>query len=303
MKVNNEDYYYLPGVAKAIKDILGRNDLVKMDVPELLAELGYDYETNTIPYDTHGKTISLYRKSSIPELINLPGNRYKANQIIARLTAKRIAQKKNINIFGINRSRPNRRGFVSEGLEYRRHINEELVFDSMLKNHIPKRIVRIYRDKNDHKNFIIYDGACYYNVDYNKGFVKVCIDQDSKNLVKFVVKQLKKAYRNHNLHCDIQSDNGRVKIKIDKHGRYFNKRVIDWMMDKGFVYDINASHDECLEFYLRFSFCNDNEALLKSYEDCTDLIMKHAYQIEPIKIIENLDKIYNHILNKKYLVI
>lgn len=298
MIVNNEDYYYLPGVAKAIKDILGRDDLVKMDVPELLVQLGYDYDTNTIPYDTHGKTISLYKKSSIPELLNVPGNRTKANMLIARLSAKRTAQQKNINMFGINRSRPNRRSFVTESLNNRRHLNEELKFDSSLKNHDIKRIVKIYSDKSDPKNFIVYDGACYYNADCNNGFIMVCIDQNSTNLVNYVIKKLKTAYNNHNLYNEISSNNGRVKIKTDKYGKCYNRDVVKWMRDKGFIHDINVSHDEYLEFYLTTSFCNDDTALLKSYEDCTDLIMKHAWQLKPMKLIENLDRIYNHIANR-----
>lgn len=298
MIVNNEDYYYLPGVAKAIKDILGRDDLVKMDVPELLVQLGYDYDVNTIPYETHGKTISLYKKSSIPELLNVTGNVYKVNQIIARLTAKRIAQQKNINMFGINRSRSNRKSFVTESLNARRCLNEELKVDSIIKNHMPKRIVKIYRDKNDDKNFIVYDGACYYNADCNNGFVMVCIDQNSKNLVNYVIKQLKKAYNNHNLYNDITSVNGRVKIKLDKWGKIYNSDVVKWMLDKGFSYDINVSHDEYLEFYLRHSFCNDDSALLNSYEDCTDLIMKYAWQLDSTMLIKNLDCIYNHIANR-----
>lgn len=297
MIVNNEDYYYLPGVAKAIKDILGREDLVKMDVPELLVQLGYDYDANTIPYETQGKTISLYKKSSIPELLDMPGNRNKANMLIARLSAKRTAQQKNINMFGINRSRPNRRSFVTESLNSRRHLNEELKFDVTLKNHIPKRIIKIYRDINDHKKFIVYDGSCYYSADCNTGIIMVCINQNTKNLVNYVVKKLKQAYNNHNLYNDITCANGRVKIKYDKRGRSYRRDVIDWMEDKGFVYDINVSYDEYLEFYLRWSCCDDTE-VLKSYEDCTDLILKHAWQLNPEMLIKNLDCIYNHIMNR-----
>ena len=291
MIVNNEDYYYLPGVAKAIKDFLGRYDLVKMDVPELLVELGYDYDLNTIPYETHGRQISLYKKSSIPELLNLPGNRYKANQIIARLSAKRKAQQNNINVFGMSRGRP-RRSIMSESL------NEELKFDLTLKHHNIKRIIKIYSDKNDPKNFIVYDGACYYNADCNNGFIMVCIDQNSSNLINHVIKMLKTSYSNHNVFADISSNNGRVKIKIDKQGTCYNGQVVKWMKDKGFVYDINVSHDEYLEFYLNTSFCNDDVSMLKSYDDCTDVIMKHAGQLSPMKLIENLDKIYNHIVNR-----
>ena len=116
MIVNNEDYYYLPGVAKAIKTILGRDDLKKYDVPEVLVGLGYDYDANTIPYQEHGKTISLYRKSSIPELLNMPGNKYKANQLIAKINGRN----KGMNVFvsqpNIGRSRPNRKSFVTESV-------------------------------------------------------------------------------------------------------------------------------------------------------------------------------------------
>lgn len=296
MIVNNEDYYYLPGVAKAIKDILGRDDLVKMDVPELLVQLGYDYDTNTIPYDTHGKTISLYKKSSIPELLNMPGNRYKANQIIARLSAKRTAQQKNINVFGVNRSRP-RRSVVTEGLSTRRCLNEELKFDVSLNDIKPKRIVKIYRNINDPNIYIVYDGACYYNADCKAGVITVCIDQNTNNLINYVVKQLKKSYDKHNLNSDIKISNNRIKIKIDKRGQYYNSDVIDWLDDKGFGYDRTASYGEYLEFYLRRTTCDDMSYVLKSYEDCTELILKHAYQLSVDMLMINLDKISNHINN------
>lgn len=297
MIVNNEDYYYLPGVAKAIKTILGRDDLKKYDVPEVLVGLGYDYETNTIPYQEHGKTISLYRKSSIPELLNMPGNKYKANQLIAKINGRN----KGMNVFvsqpNVGRRRPNRKAFVTESVVTDIELITESDFMSTLYNSgkTPKRIVKIYVENGKDDSFVIFDGVTYYNVD-DSG-IEPKIDQDSINRTNFVAKQLKKSYDKYKLYHSIKISNGKVTVGVDRSGVKFNRSVIDWMDDYGFVYNFKASHEQMMVFDITdpgFAKGIDEDL----YEDITDDVLDVAYQLDTEAIIHNLKQIYRHILDK-----
>lgn len=294
MIVNNEDYYYLPGVAKAIKTLLGRDDLKKFDVPEVLAGLGYDYDANTIPYQEHGKTISLYRKSSIPELLNLPGNRYKANQLIAKINGRN----KGMNVFvsspNVGRHRPNRKSFVTEC-----YGNNKEFFRALLESNDiePFNIVNVYVNKKDDNDFVIYDGRFYFSVVGED--VQALVDKDTKRRIEYVIEKLKKAYANHNLQANITERNGKIVIEVDKWGSAYNSDVYNWMANKGFRKDYKLSHEYKQIYYITDAgMCNDMPEILDNFNDVTNPILKCGSYLPNDVLIKNLKKMYLHLSYK-----
>ena len=300
MIVNNEDYYYLPGVAKAIKTILGRDDLKKDDVPEVLAALNYDYDTNTIPYQTHGKTISLYRKASIPELLDVPGNRYKAIQIVSKI----VARQKGINVFNtqpiLGRSRPNRKNNVTvrEAVKIRKYspILENYDISKDVLRHEPDSIEKVYVNKHDRSNFLVYGGYYWYNICGKDMVLALGDDQfyDSQNIVR----SLNISYDRENIDARIEAQQGKISIYVDGRRDTKKDKVEIWMNKKGYYKDSYSSDDTVVVYRIKNVIPSKRvNAQLEDYEDFTSEYLACNVTLSPIKILENIKAIYNHIVN------
>lgn len=294
MVVNGEDYYYLPGVAKVIKVTLGRDDLKKDDVPEVLAGLNYDYDANTIPYQTHGKTISLYKKSSIPELLNLPGNRYKAIQLISKI----VARQKGVNVFAtkpiMGRVRPNRKNNVS--VRESMLTLEEYNVSHEVQRDEPIDIKKVYVHKSKPENFLVFDGRWWYSI--NDGDIKFAVGDKEMIAVNGMIKGLKMSYGNKNIPVDVTFDGGRFYIRVTK-GYDTHKGDVDrWMAKYGYMEKSYLSSDYCMVYEVRYPEPSDTvKEQLGSYNDITDEYFNCKIKMRPIMVLQNLDKIYNHIVN------
>ena len=80
-------------------------------------------------------------------------------------------------------------------------------------------IVKIFVNKDNPKDFIIFDGIYYYNVNSEDG-VDAVIDGDSKSRVDYVKEKLEYAYKNKKANAKITSKNGRIIIDIDDYGSH-----------------------------------------------------------------------------------
>jgi hypothetical protein len=88
---------------------------------------------------------------------------------------------------------------------------------------------------------------------------------------------------------------------VDRSGVKFNRSVIDWMDDYGFVYNFKASHEQMMVFDITdpgFAKGIDDDL----YEDITDDVLDVAYQLDTKAIMHNLKQIYRHILDKDVVV-
>ena len=306
MVVNNEDYYYLPGVARAIKDILGREDLLKDDVPEVLVALGYDYDENTIPYQTHGKTISLYKKTSISELLNVPGNRYKAIQIISKI----VARHKGVNVFAakpiIGRTHPNRKNNLTmreSAQENTRHsLNESLRFvDTLNESQIIGKISTIYINNNNDKEFIVYSKPSYYKIGPIKGScdeIGIGVDEAMDNCADGIEKSFNKINIKPDIICNYI--NGIIVCRLPKEydGKY-NHMVDAWMKEKMFDRVESLDNIHILKYvYRTFEHKDNKPSFLDDYSDITTIIMPYIINMDNDAIKNDIAAIYNHVINK-----